>query len=961
MVQKKGALIAEERARRAVMGGARAAAGRSVASRFGLRDEASEALLARALEARPTAQPAAIEARLHSFNVLTRALYDVETGELLLQGYTDPRYATGPLPHEAWLVDALANPAPIATLVADTTRTVPPRLDADLQRLAQDPGFALSWLKRLFNPVIFRQAELGAAERAQLDQRLQTRLGIKPAQHEAYAAWHRAGRAGFADVQQYYDAREFMARLLHGVGCPLSTGRTLMAVKRASADPTPATGSDVYAQAGAAVEFDEISRRYRAKEITNPQAGALLVAAYGGPVLRGLGCPEAQVQALVGGVRAGGPEDALLAEMNRRWEEKTQEALIRHVLHGFRFSSATLGTLYDLPIVRSPIDLRGGRRDSALLRALFEADAALKHLVTGGKADVDSFDVTLLAQPTSGKLPRTGMNRYAIEPGAVVLQELPRAQGVSFASARLAFRASVLSADGADEVGIASYRRALEAYTQILDAAQERAAQQVPAIHAVREAAKIVALARWLRSKGIQPRLRPASAAVPLPESFEGFWSLLYLREPRGDSDTLMVSASGGVSFGPELGDGWWQAAPAATADNDTLRQLAASTALAEQAATAAIGGDLEGARALAESSVQAMTGQLDLQRLAQVEVPHPAGDAAALSGVVQAQIPAAAVVVVERELANLKSAGAPPAAEAVEASRAKLQRLQTLLRNYRENPQQGRAVRVDLSALAWPERAVVAPVAAAPAPPVAGPAAPPPRPAAPVSAPLAEAVTPTRAEPKAAPQTDDESLVAGCRAAQQEAAALRSELDRLQTALRRLNRSIQSDQAQLAEWGALAQRSIDEVKSRSWRLLWDVAVFHGTAIAGRHCGTTGARQADCNRQVDALKKLHEVTKLSEWGGKKDTSWSYVGEGMKELLSLFVKEGPLSRTLSLIESVAASSFDVLAWIKSYQALGQLEANAESFLLAVEGSSARMRVIVERLRAIEGPERCPTQR
>lgn len=940
-------------------------------SRYGLADAGSEALLDQAMTRRSQAAPTAIAPRLRQFNVLRRALVDPTTGEVVLHGVLDPNLPTAALPYQAWLAEALATPEPVATLGQPDGVAVPARLDADLSRLGHDADFAKGWLARLIEPVLYRRPNLGNAELTQLDQRLSARLHIKPAQHAAYSAWHSRGKKAFADVQEYYLAREFMELLLRGAGCAPSTGRIVMAAQRALFESTPETGSDLYAQAGALAEFHDIAKRYRAGEITNPRAGALLAAAYGGPLLRGLRCPEARVQALVGAVRAGGSEDAMLEEINRLWALRTTEALITHVLHGFRFSSATLAAWYTLPMVRSPIDLRGGRRDSSLHRALFEADVALKYLVSASpSADLERFDAYLLATAPAGRLPRSGMNRFAIEPGHVVVAELKQANGLQFGASTLAIRASVLSTDGADATGLAAYHQALKAYADKLSAAQAQLAQAVPAIHAAREVAKVVALARWLRSKGVQAQLPTPAATLPLPESFEGFWGLTYLREPKGDVDTLMVSASGGVSFGPEVGDSWWQPTPAPQADADTLHQLAASAALAEKAAGAALAGDLEQARALAEWSAQAMTGQLDLARVPPMHLPEPIVGHSEQPGAVQAAIPMAALVVVERELAALRAPppsaaadSAPAAPPAAAASRARLERLQTLLRRYRAQPVEGRALRVDLEALATPQVAVVAPT-----PPLTTSAAPAVTPPA-TAAPLATTVRPTATTPPAtappvAPTAASTGLGAGdpelarhCRRAQAEAASLRAELQNLQGKLRTLNRSIQSDQAELQDWSDAAKRSVDDLRKRSWQLLWEATVLPSLQIGKAYCSKSGRHADRCSRQVAALGKLHETTKLSEWGGRNDKTWSYVLEGFKELLGTFLSDSPVARALTVAESLANSAYDVTEWALAFGAIDRLGANSEGFLAAVEFSAARMRYLVERLKAVEATDRC----
>lgn len=937
-------------------------------SRYGLADRSSEQELAEALAPKPTPKPLRAQDGLQSFNVLTRALIDPQTGELTLQGETDPRYATGPLPYAAWLADAIRHPHPVFSLDPPAGASTPPQLDADLSRLARDEAFAIAWLKRLLDPVTQRQPQLGEAERQLLDHRLRSNLGIAPEEHQAYADWMRAGKKNFASVQQYYLARMFMGKLLAGVGAPRSTGIGIMAVLRSMQDPNPATGLDIYVQLGRVEEFQDIRRRRQANEIDAVRAGALLTAAYGEPILRGLGCPEPRVRELVDRIRAGGEEDALLAELNRRWEEKSREALLAKVLHGFRYSSAFLSQTYRLPPVLSSVNLHGAPADSQLMRALFAGDEALKYLVSAApETQAVGFQQFLVDRTgrQNLRLPRTGMNRYWIAPGRVELRELPLSGGVGFGPAQLQIRAESLQSDGSDAAGAAAFRQALSDYAAQLTAQYDSHARALPSLHALREASKIIALAHWLQSERLRPEVSVQPASRPMPAQIQGFWGLTFLVQPTGDSDSLVYWAQGGVTFAQQEGDAWVAAQPAQAQDNDTLRQLAASTALAEKAVAAAASGDLEAARDLAEKSAQAMTGKLDLSLLPALPVAEPLPPQ---PGAVQLGVATAAIQVVDQQTQQLAQAKArtasaqaqqpPDAAEIAAADQSsqralnKLTRLQNLLAAYRQTPVQARQLRVEIQALASEppapaqDRVAQKPQALPQQATLTAAAAPPPeaKPAPPAAQPLADA----QPLPDAA---------AECARLAGELASLRSELSRVSAALMRLNRSIQSDQQQLADWAQEADAASKRANQRLVDFARDQLIGRGLKVAKRYCETAGLSTADCVRQVDALEKLSETTKLAEWGTRKDPSWTYVLEGTKELLDrLPLGERPKA-FLMMTEHLMNSAYDISAWMLSYQAIRQLEANSEAFLKAVDSSSLRMRLIVAQIREIAATPHC----
>lgn len=172
-----------------------------------------------------------------------------------------------------------------------------------------------------------------------------------------------------------------------------------------------------------------------------------------------------------------------------------------------------------------------------------------------------------------------------------------------------------------------------------------------------------------------------------------------------------------------------------------------------------------------------------------------------------------------------------------------------------------------------------------------------------------------------------------------------------------RLNRSIQSDQQQLADW---AQEADDASKRANQRLVdftRDQLIGRGLKVAKRYCETAGLSAADCVRQVDALEKLSETTKLAEWGTRKDPSWTYVLEGTKELLDRLPLGEKPKAFLMMTEHLMNSAYDISAWLLSYQAIRQLEANSEAFLKAVDSSSLRIRLIVAQIREIAATPHC----
>jgi hypothetical protein len=843
------------------------AAAPSVPSRYGLIHESSQNELERSLARTPHTTPASVRRRLEEFNVLKYAFVDPRTGAVSLLGEYDPRFETGPIPYMDMLADALRNPYPAFSLDYDSAAaaSAPRVLDADMARVARDPAFGMAWMKRLVDPVIYAEAGLGPEESQLLAERLRQGFGIAPEEHAAYAAWVRAGKKGFASPAQFYQARLFMSKLLAGVGVPEPVGKGLMSILRALAEPSGETGLDIFVQLGNSEEYQEIRRKRTANEIDSDTAGALLVAAYAGPIMRGLGFPDAEVGSLVDRLRAGRvPQETVLEKINTRWDEMTKKALIGKLIHGFRFSGAYLSRMYSFEPVLSGVNLFGNPPDSPLMRAFFEADYVLKYITSAAPSALSSAAMTFhqfLADGAgreggSGRLPRTGLNRYWIGPGRVEMESLGGAGGVRFASASLKILAEPIRNEGGDAAGDRSFKNALAQYAELLTSRYDEYATAFPSLHKMREAEKVIALARWLKARNAPVALAgPRPASRPVPDKVEGFWGLTYLVNPTGDTDTIVFWMQGGVSFDRKEGEAWVSVQPDAAAERDVLRQLAASTALAERASAAALGGDLEAARDLAEKSAQAMTGKIDFGTLP-VPVPVPVEGAASglPSAAEQASVSLAALEVVESNTQSLSQARSDMAAAepgksvnpeayrlAVEASRAaeeksgeNLRKLNELLAAYRKAP------------VSLPDAAVII-AGLGGTGSSAGAIFSPPRSGAPSAA----------AGQQPAVAQDWPSRMAKWRSELEET---EKKIATTRTALLRLNAAIQVDRKQYEQW----EQDGDAAFDRCVSMAGEVAVDFGVGgLAGRYDTISELAKKLPGQPADIIEKYRHLAALA--------------------------------------------------------------------------------------------------
>jgi hypothetical protein len=923
-----------------------------------LRDPASRGALAGALHRAAYTAPASLEQRLAQFNVLQYAFMDPAFGRIVLVGYYDPAYASGPIPYLDLLADAVENPYPAFSLgnpgLGDPVLgQIRATFDNEFARISRDPAYGVEWMKGLILPVLTGSAD--SEERAALAAKLQA-AGSSLAEYDAFM---KGQASGFNDPQYFNGSTDFFSHMFAAAGFGPAAGGAIGAYHRFAWQPNPENLGFLAAAAGCGDVLERIRQEVRAGR-DQQEANLELLAALYSAMLARMGVPAAEVQRISAGFRAGTiSEKAFVDLLDQRWQAIYKEFVTNKLINGMTFSGAALSARYNFPPLRSTLDTFGARRDSVLMGVFFQADYTLKYVTASARAAAQvpghmtsqAFLGTAenRAGAAAGRTPTTGMIRYWIWPADVECDLLPGNSGVRFRTAALRIGAESLGNAGGDQRGEAFFRQALADYGTQLTGRFDAYARVYPSLHVMRETAKVIALARWARHTGVRLQLagaQPTRAA--LPDWSEGFWGMTYVVRPSGDADTMVVWAQGGVKFDQEYGDAWVQSRPAAPeVTNDTLRQLAASTALAEQAAAAAKDGNLEAARDLAERSAQAMTGRIDMSNLPE-PVMVPVEGAGAQGFADQAQVAEAAIASVDRNTAGIKQArqnladAAPlqqtnpqeyarleeQAHQLQTRSEQNLQRLQGLLQEYRAGSTPPGDVVVDLRGLD-PSKPLT--VALPPAAPAVTPA----NPTAPVPAAVAALVQ---------KPPSPEQLRA-------ELARRIVELETLKASLQRLNRSIQMDQQQFQDWEQEAAGAVDRSQKRFKQFVTDVVKdkFFGWAeYYSRDVQPSAQRLED-------LKHTKEVTDLNdfaEWADRKDEGFERIAAGVR----LLAEQLPISKeaksAIWAVDKSMESAFDISAWVASWKRINQLDKNSDQFLQAVAQSSERMRQIVERIKEIQ---------
>ena len=167
----------------------------------------------------------------------------------------------------------------------------------------------------------------------------------------------------------------------------------------------------------------------------------------------------------------------------------------------------------------------------------------------------------------------------------------------------------------------------------------DKYAREYAPLQRLREAAKILALARWMNQEHIALAPDPTAAAVAgwgtgshawTPPSrvtglYHVYMSMADVTMPDGKRWTqfypMPTSSSGGVNFAPKKK--WVSIPPPPPTYERAATSVTASAAIGQAAVRAAMNGDMETARALAEQSAEAMQGKLDFAHLPS-NVPMP-------------------------------------------------------------------------------------------------------------------------------------------------------------------------------------------------------------------------------------------------------------------------------------------------------------------------------------------------
>ncbi|MDR3726121.1 MAG: PDZ domain-containing protein [Terracidiphilus sp.] len=923
-------------------------------------------------------RPAAPSKQVAEINVLKYAFIDRNTGDVVFTGKYDPTYATGPIAYNALLADAMQNPYPRFTLEYPGSGGNSPMarmrstLDQEFAHIARDPNYGVEWLGHLVLPVLTGESQ-DPDQQAALNARLQA-SGINAVAYRAYMKW----QLGHFDNMEAYNegAKDFLPSLFRAVGENPQTGAEITAY-RVFATAANREALDDWCRVAGQTELEHRIDQEVRTQGNHQQGSKILIPALYASILRGLGVPAGQLNQILASYQATGNEALLLGPLEQRYQAIFQQGLINKVVNGMSFTGATLSRQYGFPPIQSPLNTYGARRDSPIMDVFFKADYILKFM-TSSPRPAESIPEHQTSQAylgaaenragrSAGRTPVSGVIRYWLYPQSVQMDAMNGNSGVRFRDASVKVGVEMLESEGADRSGTDFYKSTLEEYSTHLGSLYEQYARLYPALHTLRETEKIVALARWAQKNGVHIRVIADDGPKPmLPDTADGFWGMTYIVRPSGSTDTMVTWAQGGVDFGQQNGDGWMQAGPPDhEVTNDALRSLAASTALSEKAAAAAVGGDMESARDLAEKGAEAMSGNIDFSNVPRVPMPNlPEPEPASAAAVSQASIEAVDKNVqglqeANQTLAKAASLSATDPAQAAQLTQQgqelksrsdqDLTRLQTMLQEYRNTPANGRQVAVDLRGLDPYKPATVAMVQP-PAPitlsPTTRPAAAPPAPA-PSSTP--QVIEQCREEARALP-TRQQLLT--------ELDVRRVQLDNLKTVILRLNHTIQLDQKQYGEWEDEASKAVDRITERRDQMIQDATFNSFVKLMklrlARDTRLTPEQIETQERRIKTLENLKTFEDYREWALSNKKDWEMLETGIRQLMEFLpLDENPrLSILVHGTEAVVDGAYDLVDFKATWDNLKQLDHNSAQYLEIVKRNGQKMKDTVAKIKDIE---------
>lgn len=485
-----------------------------------------------------------------NLNVLKYAVVDRTAGTVALIADWDGNYRTGGLPYDDWLATALDSPDPAFSLewTPESDREIDrffAQLDQELARFVSDPAFRKQWTDRILG-MMYMGGRLNEAGYAMM--KIFTKeFGISENEFNALRLYMSNSAAHGRDGLPYGPALDAYTKMFTGVGKPQLTRLMHALIQGGAPALMQALGPDVWAYAQ-----DLIARRDRG-ELPQAQMERLGFSKVSDRWLEMMDVPYQERRRITSAIEGGSvrPDYALLEVIPKRFGEMVFDITWQKLVEkGLYFPPALLEALYGVrpPLMRPRfIQVPAGSR---LARTLYEADLALKQISelpeTRDRVPDHLTRLEWVRRHLSPqmRLSRGRALRMWLSPGKIDLDRSPDGSVLAFQGVALKVNSRVKS--GTSEVDDPE----TQGYADYLQARYETYARAYPPLHELREAAKVVALAKWLKRQGVTVPMRSAApVAWQPPYTVKGFLHDVTFEGPTRDTVRRVVVAAGGVSL----------------------------------------------------------------------------------------------------------------------------------------------------------------------------------------------------------------------------------------------------------------------------------------------------------------------------------------------------------------------------------------------------------------------------
>jgi hypothetical protein len=599
---------------------------------------------------------------LDSMNVLTRVLVDPASGTVEFIGSYDPAYDTGPLPYRQLLEAALRSPELGFSLDIDVEtltqmKDLRARETADFERLFGPGGTSQAtavWFRRWVDLILGHP--LLEIDRQLFLDKMAGEVGlIKP---ELVDLFNYVNMGGI--TRPVPDAiLDTQVRLLEHEG--FTQGASAYRLYRGATTESLMRAAETLGQA------DEAQRLLGEPDVAGaPDAKrlAVLQAFVACRVARSLNSfNDQQAGAFFTQFRQGKLTlDSLDTWLQQRIlpdRDASGRLVVYHVLNGFPLSNELLGYFYGVSVPQSVLRFVQLDGDTALGRILYEADYALKtidmtqeifHTIPGHR----TFRQILLDANNRKSTPV----RWTLVPRDVALMVSADRREVAFGAAQIELEGHAQRLENTEDYTddqLAATQQLADVYRAQVNGGYERYAREYGSLHRLREAAKILALARWMnqerialapdasqandRSSGVGTDRHAWTPPARVPGLFHVFMILGDVTTQDGkqrNSFLMPTTALGGVNF--RTPKKWVSISPPPPTYERAATSVTVSAAIGQAAVNAAMNGDMETARSLAEQSAEAMQGKVNFSRLPS-NVPMPPTPAPGASNPETAQL----------------------------------------------------------------------------------------------------------------------------------------------------------------------------------------------------------------------------------------------------------------------------------------------------------------------------------